>query len=70
MACGVGESGRERRAQTAQPVQHEMDDVALPLLEIMCVLQGNTHRGSNRACVDQRKPAESDDAEEELRGLT
>src|SRR5436190_15821923 len=65
MVCGVGESGSEGRAQTAQPVQYEMDDVALPLLEIVSVFQGDTHRGSDRACVDQRKPAESDDAEEE-----
>jgi hypothetical protein len=48
-------------------VQYERDHLSLAPLEIRRVLQRHADGRSHRAGVDQRKPAERDDAEQQLR---
>jgi hypothetical protein len=56
--------------ESAKSVEHERRDVALADLPVRGVGQVDTDRGRDGIGVDEREPAERDDAEEQLRGFT
>ena len=47
-------------------MQHEVDHMALATLQGVGVVQRDADRGRDRAGVDQGKPAERDDTEQQL----
>lgn len=50
-------------------MEHEAYDMATSALEVLGVFQGHTNRRCDRPGVNQVKPAEGDDAEQQLRGV-
>jgi hypothetical protein len=66
MACDLGE-GRSAWGQPAQTVQDEVDHVALPALELLQGLEAYADSRGDGSGMDQRKPAECDDTEQQLR---
>ena len=69
-SLGEGGGGGGRLGEAADAVQDEVDDVPLPALEIGRSSRLDADGGRHRAGMDQREPAERDDAEQELRRLT
>src|SRR3954471_930524 len=67
MGRGLGGGGGKRCP--AETVQHQGDYVTLAALQRFRVTQGDADRGRDGARVDQGKPAERDDAEQQLRGF-
>ena len=68
MGRGLGGGWGDERA-AAETVQHQVNHVALAPLEVVGSLELDAHRRGDGARVDQGKPAERDDAEQQLSRL-
>src|SRR5690349_5081960 len=70
MAFGLGKGGRRRTGEPGESVEHQAHDVTLAALEVAGALEVYTNGRRDGTDMDQRKPAQRDDAEEELGRVT